>query len=111
VTFLHETRRRVLWVIVGVGVTAVAIASWTALPALPIVGVAVATLALVVNRLTQGLRQSTCLGCGQDVSQLPHGEHGVICPHCGHITSDMHLAEDPVGPTLADPDEDDEARA
>jgi hypothetical protein len=112
VTFLHETRRRVLWVVAGVGVTALAVVSWTALPALPVVGVAVAAIALVVNRMTAGLRESVCLGCGQDVSQLPHGEHGVICPNCGHITSNMHLAEDPVGPTIIpDPEDDEDALA
>jgi hypothetical protein len=111
VTFLHQIRRKVLWVVVGVGVTTLAILSWTALPALPIVGVAVATIALVINTMTARLRQPICHGCGVSIAGLPHGEHGVICPDCGHITSGMHLAEDPVGPTLGDPDGEDETAA
>jgi hypothetical protein len=105
---MHRIRRRVLWIVAGVGVTTLALISWTALPALPVVGVAVAAIALVVNSMTSRLREPICLGCGGPTAGLPHGEHGVICPTCGHISSGMHLSEDPVGPTLTGP-EDDEA--
>jgi hypothetical protein len=100
VTFLHSIRRRVLWIVVGVGLTTLGVISMTTLPAWPVVGAAVATIALVLNGMTRSLRESVCLGCGGSIAGLPHGEHGVICPGCGHVSSDMHLAEHSKGPTL-----------
>ncbi|HYE62094.1 MAG TPA: hypothetical protein VD997_08865 [Phycisphaerales bacterium] len=105
-TFLHSIRRRVLWIAVGVGLTTLGVVSMTTLPAWPIVGAAVATLALVVNSMTRSLRGQVCLGCGQSIANLPHGDYGVICPRCGHVSSSMHLAENHPGPNLSDADED-----
>jgi hypothetical protein len=105
VTFLHSIRRRVLWIVVGVGLTTLGVVSMTTLPAWPIVGAAVATIALVLNGMTRSLRGQVCLGCGQSIAHLPHGEHGVICPGCGHVSSSMHLALDHKGPVLTDDDE------
>jgi hypothetical protein len=100
VTFLHSMRRRVLWIVVGVGLTTLGVVSMTTLPAWPIVGAAVATIALVLNGMTRSLRGQVCLGCGQSILDLPHGDYGVICPGCGHVSSSMHLAESHTGPTL-----------
>ena len=105
-TFLHKIRRRVLWIVAGVGVTTLAIASMTTLPAWGVVVGAVAAIALVVNSMTAKLTQNICLGCGESTAGLPHGEHGVICPRCGHISSGMHLAEHHEGPAWELPDAD-----
>ena len=108
-TFLHQIRRRVMWIVAGVGVTTLAVVSWTTLPAWGVVVGAVATIALVINTLTARLHQDICLGCGANVANQPHGEHGIICLKCGHISSAMHLSEDPAGPTIVaeSPDQQD----
>jgi hypothetical protein len=111
VTFLHSMRRRVMWIVVGVGLTTLGVISMTTLPAWPIVGAAVATIALVLNGMTRSLRGEVCLGCGTSIAGLPHGDYGVICPGCGHVTSSMHLAENHTGPSptlssLSEADED-----
>lgn len=106
-TFLHILRRRVLWTVVCVAAATLAVVSWTALPALPIVAGGVAAIALAVNTLAARLRQDACLGCGESIAGRPHGEHGIICPSCGHLSSDMHLNDESVRPTLADAGLDD----
>ncbi len=99
-TFLHTLRRQVLWLALGVALATLAALSWTALPAVPIVAGGVAALVLAVNTITARLREHVCLGCGASTSGLPHGEHGVICPGCGHVSSVMHLRDDHAGPIL-----------
>ena len=84
-TWMHKVRRRALWIAVGVGITTLGVLSMTTIPAWPIVGVAVATLALAINQLTSRLSQPVCLACGQDLTGQPRGEHGTVCPHCGSI--------------------------
>ena len=84
-TWMHKVRLRVLWTFVGIALTTLGVISLTTIPAWPIVGVAVATLALAVNSMTSRLRQPICLGCGNDLNGLPRGEHGSICPRCGAV--------------------------
>lgn len=68
-----------------VGVTALGVISITTIPAWPVWGVAVATVALVLNTLTREVSQTTCLGCGASLETAPTGAHGRICPECGSI--------------------------
>jgi hypothetical protein len=82
---------RVLWMIVGVGLTTLGVISLTTIPAWPILGVAVATVALVINQMTSRLRQPICLGCGHDLTGQPLGEHGTICPACGAVHQELAL--------------------
>lgn len=63
----------------------VAIASWAALPAWPVVGVAVAVVVAAVSTMTSRLAVPTCWGCGTDLATIEPGEHGFICPDCGSI--------------------------
>lgn len=84
-TWMHQVRRRALWIAVGVGLTTLGVLSVTTIPAWPLVGVAVATLAIAINRVASRLSQPTCYGCGESLAGQPHGERGVICPHCGSI--------------------------
>jgi hypothetical protein len=95
-TWMHKVRRRVLWIAVGVGLTTLGVLSVTTIPAWPIVGVAVATLALVVNTVASRLSQPTCLGCGQNLTGQPRGEHGAICPSCGSINQWVETDPDDV---------------
>jgi hypothetical protein len=85
VTWMQRTRVRVLWTLVGIGLTTLGVLSLTTLPAWPIVGVAVATLALAVNTISSRLRHPICLGCGFDLKHEPVGERGSICPTCGTV--------------------------
>jgi len=93
---MHRLRLRALAILVGIGLTALALISLTTMPAWPIVGVAVATLAVCVHSLAYRVNPATCLGCGQSVADEPPGEHGRICRSCGTIAQSMprHFASD-----------------
>ena len=64
-------------------------------PWLPVVGVAVAALAVSVSNLTKGLAEPRCLACGKGLENEPAGVHGVACPGCGAVNSGtlVHLAK------------------
>lgn len=85
-TLLHRIRLRVLAVLVAVGIVVIAAISWASLPVWPVVGVAFAAVALVVNNMTNRLSQPVCWGCGQDISKQQAGAYGRICPACGSVT-------------------------
>lgn len=93
---MHRIRLRALAILVGIGLTALALISLTTMPAWPIVGVAVATLAVCVHSIAHKVNPSTCLGCGKSVAHEPAGEHGRICRSCGTIAQSMpgHFAND-----------------
>lgn len=91
-TFLQRTRLRVLAVLVGVALSALAVISLTTVPAWPIVGVAVAAAAVCVHNLAHRFSSTICYTCGHDLRGLPRGEHGTICPTCGSVA---HLPEKP----------------
>jgi hypothetical protein len=99
-TWMHRIRRRALWVVVVVGVTTLGLLAMSTIPAWPVVGVAVATLAIALGSITRSVSPSICLGCGHDVSDVPAGTHGRLCPTCGALNERLvgeHAAE-----TLAD---------
>lgn len=109
-TWMHKIRRRVLWIAVGVGLTTLGVLSVTTIPAWPIVGVAVATFALVINHVAGRLSEPTCLGCGQNLADQPRSERGTICPSCGSINQWLAI-EESAGPAAAQTDSpDDPAR-
>lgn len=87
-TWMHKTRLQVLAFAMGITLAALGVISLTALPAWPVVGVAVAAVAFSVNRIAARLSgdRAMCFGCGQSISDAPVGEHGSICPGCGSIT-------------------------
>lgn len=82
---MHTLRRRALWILVGTGFTVLGVASVTALPVWPVVGVAVAAVALVLNTMTSRLQATSCLGCAGDLSGQPVSARGRMCPSCGTI--------------------------
>jgi|GEM_PF-725383 len=83
--WFRKIRVRVLAVAVGVALTAIALLGLTSLPAWPVIGVAVAAVAVAVNTIGSRLAHPTCLGCGRDLDGLPAGTYGVACPDCGTI--------------------------
>lgn len=85
-TWIHTTRLKVLACVVGLALAGLGIVSLTAIPAWPIVGAVVAAAAVVINSAAHRLSGPTCLGCGGDLSRLPDGEHGVVCPGCGILS-------------------------
>lgn len=85
-TLMQRIRMRVMAVLLGTSLAAIAMISLTSLPAWPIVGVAVATVAVAVNKATSRLRSPVCWGCGRSIEGQSNGEHGVICPDCGTMT-------------------------
>lgn len=84
-SWMSQIRRRALWVVVCMGVTALGVIAWTTIPAWPVVGVAVATVAILINSITARISTSSCLSCGLDLSSQPTGVHGRICPGCGAV--------------------------
>lgn len=90
---MSRIRLRALAVLVGVATAAIATVSLIGLPALPVVGVAVATVAVAINKITSRLRDPVCYGCGTDIAGLPSGEYGVICPSCGSMSPKEAVAK------------------
>jgi hypothetical protein len=84
-TWVGRIRRRALWLLVGIAAATLGMMSMTTLPAWPLVGVAVATAAIVLNAITRPLTRTSCLGCGTDLSDVPISTHGRMCRQCGMI--------------------------
>lgn len=84
--WIHKVRLRVLAIVLGMTLAAMAAVSWAAWPVLPVVGVAVAAAAMAVNKVSSRLSHPTCWACGADLRGQPSGEYGVGCPSCGAIS-------------------------
>lgn len=91
---MHRIRLRIFAVLVGVALTCLALLALTTVPAWPVVGVAVAAVAVAVNQMAGRLSQPVCHGCGADISSLAPGQYGVVCPSCGYVTQRLELKED-----------------
>jgi hypothetical protein len=85
-TMVEKIRLRVLGLLLGLMLAAIATISLTTIPAWPVIGVAVATLAIAVNKMTTRLSSPICLGCGTDLAKAQPGQYGVECPECGTLT-------------------------
>lgn len=72
-TWMHRLRLKVLAIALGVALTAIALISLTTIPAWPIVGVAFAAAAVVVNQMSSRLSGTICHGCGTDIAGVPGG--------------------------------------
>ncbi len=64
----------------GVGMIALIGGAW-----IPVIGGAIAAAAVTVYRVTHRLDKPRCMGCGQDMTGIPVGQHGAVCPKCGSI--------------------------
>lgn len=69
----------------GITLAGIAAISWMALPAWPVVGVAVAMVVATVSTMTNRLKAETCYSCGKDIRHVEAGEHGRACPTCGAV--------------------------
>lgn len=87
--WMHKVRLRVLAFMVGVGLAVFGAVSLASLPFWPVFGVAVAAVAVAVNRMTSRLTHPTCWGCGADITGQPPGEYGVMCAACGSLNQDV----------------------
>lgn len=84
-TYIHRLRLRVLAWLLGIILAGFAAVSWMALPAWPVVGVAVAMVVATVSTMTNRLKAETCYSCGEDMRHVQAGEHGRACPTCGAV--------------------------
>lgn len=110
--WFRKLRLRALAILVGAGLTALALASFLSLPAWPVIGVAVATVAVVISQMASKLSQPLCLNCGTNLAGQATSDHGVICPGCGTLNDRLTiegLRAMRSGTTPADmpPDDDD----
>jgi hypothetical protein len=85
VNWFHKIRLRVLAVVLAVILAAIGVAAWAALPVLPVFGVALITVAAVVNQMTTRLSTAVCYQCGGDLNADNPGVYGVICQGCGAV--------------------------
>lgn len=103
---LHRIRLKVFALLVGMTLAVIGAVSWAALPIWPVIGVAVATVAFVVNSLTSRLNEPVCWTCGEDLSRQAAGEYGLMCPGCGSLNVgferiDRDQPNPPQPPTVA----------
>ncbi len=111
--WMARLRLRVLAFVLGLGLTAIGLISLTALPALPIIGVAFAAAAVGVNSMTARLKQPVCHGCGKGIGDVPPGAYGTVCPDCGFMTQvggppKLAAGDEPDAEGESDPEKDDE---
>lgn len=83
--WMSTVRLRALALLLAIGLFALGVISLTALPAWPVVGVAVACAVMAVNHVASRLDAPVCLVCGSNLATDNAGEHGVACGSCGAV--------------------------
>lgn len=91
--WMHRLRLRALALLIGTALGAFALVSWATLPFWPVIGVAVAVVALAMGSMTTKLGSATCWGCGADLGEKPAGVYGVTCDSCGTINERLAALE------------------
>jgi hypothetical protein len=84
-SWMQKIRLKALGFAIGLTLAAVGAISWMALPALPVIGVAFATAAVVLNSMTSRITGKACQGCGTSLKGQAQGDHGTVCPGCGLV--------------------------
>lgn len=109
--WFHKIRLRVLAVVLAGIFAVIGVVTWAALPVVPVVGVALITVAAVVNQMTSKLAHPICYECGADLKAQRPGVYGVVCPGCGAVNEAVPgmehteaLAESSESPRPDDPD-------
>ena len=82
---LRRMRYRVLGISLAIVLAAVSVITLSTLPAWPIIGVAVASMVVVINTVANRLQQPICHACGLSLASAKFGTHGTICPECGAV--------------------------
>ncbi|USN99111.1 MAG: hypothetical protein H6810_00050 [Phycisphaeraceae bacterium] len=83
--WFHKIRLRVLAVLLAGIFAVIGVVTWAAWPVVPVVGVALLTVAAVVNQMTSRLGHPVCYQCGADLKAQSPGVYGVVCPGCGAV--------------------------
>ncbi|MBZ0171283.1 MAG: hypothetical protein K8E66_02785 [Phycisphaerales bacterium] len=83
--WFHKIRLRVLAVLLATIFAVIGVLTWAAWPVVPVVGVALLTVAAVVNQMTFRLAEPVCYDCGADLKAQRPGVYGVVCPGCGAV--------------------------
>lgn len=107
---MQRLRLRVFALLAGLALLVVTVVGVFAVPVLPAIGVAVTIALTMVNSMASRLETMTCTGCGQDITQLPAGTHGIIC-ECGVVNHPFNTGEPAYAFDLSDEDSDDDEGA
>ncbi len=83
--WFHKVRLRVFAVVLAGTLAVIGILAWATVPAWPIVGVAIITVAAVVSSMTTKLAMPVCYQCGSNLNTNETGCYGVICEGCGAV--------------------------
>lgn len=83
--WFHKVRLRVLAVVLAGTLAVIGILTWATVPASLVVGVAIITVAAVVNSMTTRLALPVCYQCGSALNADATGCYGVICEGCGAV--------------------------
>jgi hypothetical protein len=94
VNWFQRVRLRVFAVLVAAVLAVIGVLSWATLPAWPVVGVAIITVAAVVNSMTTRLSHAVCYQCGDALKTTETGCYGVICEGCGAINQALPQGDD-----------------
>ncbi len=89
--WMKRIRMKALALVLALALVAIAMLSLTTWPAWPVVGMAVATAAVMVNSMASKLRleHPMCVHCNQDLTGETPGVYGVACPNCGNIEATL----------------------
>lgn len=83
--WFHKIRLRVFAVLVAAILAVIGVLAWATVPAWPVVGVAIITVAAVVNSMTTRLAEPVCYQCGSALREADPGCYGLICDGCGAV--------------------------
>ena len=83
--WISSLRLRALIWVVGIALATTAAILLTSASWVPVVGVAIAAAAVSINKVAAKLSKPVCWGCGHDLTGVPVGEHGGLCPNCGSV--------------------------
>lgn len=92
--WMETIRLRAFAVVVATCIAAVGLIAWSMIPAWPVIGVGVAVVAVVINRVAVRLDQPACWSCGISMKEQPVGQHGSICPKCGAVNQPLLHADE-----------------
>jgi hypothetical protein len=84
--WIHKVWLRVIALLFAASLLVLGVVSVTAAPVWPIVGVAVATVAVMWTNITSRLDRPTCLHCGHDIENQPGSQYGIVCDKCGGLS-------------------------
>ncbi len=87
VPWVGRLRLKALAWIVGISLATIGAITVASLPWVPLVGAAVAAVAVSVTKTAGKLmKSSACLNCGTDLTDEPPTAYGIACPRCGSIS-------------------------